>query len=964
MLVASGAAVALASATVVALRRSSHDPVRPGSTFTALGEPIRSELAYKVDTLPNGLRYYVSAHRSASKRTELRLIVDAGSVQEEEDERGLAHAVEHMVFRGTRSFPNEAIERYFDRIGMRRGDDVNATTSFDDTQFRMSVPSARAGAVDTALAMLASMARDASFDSADASREAGVLFEEWRGSLDADSRLTDARRPLLYAGTPYAARPVIGDTAVLRRFDRRAMRHFYDAWYRPELMAVIVVGAFKPTEVEAMIRRHFAGIRGVGPRRARPARPKIVATAAPRALVVPDAEIGNSSVSIWLPTVRQQYATRGDYRASMIASLWRDALQARLTDAEFDAHSPLADIDVDRRSLARDISADVVSVTAMQGQTLRALDAAAAEMKALGNEGPGAAELEERIRAIQREARVDAEGGDDNADIANELVDLFLTGNAVFTSNTAYELARDVLPTITADDVRAFAKSRTALGGAVVVVATAAEDSAALVPADSIVTRVRMARARPPRARHASGDVRDLLASDPTPGRIVSERPIPAIGAYQWTLSNGMRVLVKPTAFTFDNIELRAIAPGGASLASDEEYPSAWLADAIIGETGVGSIPAPRLKRWLGSTSISLAPTVTDDGITLDGHTAHADLDAFFELLHLYLTSPRRDTVAFRRYRARSESFVRDRARDPAMIFRDSVVAALGGGDPRAMRFGAQFHRRAQLDAALDFWSDRTKNGANFIVAIAGDFTLARIRPLVERYLASLPRGTTEHPRDRGFVNVRGARHDLTVRGVERARTAIGFVAPLEETSANVTALQLVRDLIERTLNERLREQMGGTYDVDVTLAIDVVPPSKYAITIEFESAPGRANSLAKAVLEGLRDLHRSGPDSVVFRAAREARVRDFDDRAENNEYWVSELTSHARFGWSLPDIATHAEAAGAVSLADARRACARFVSAGDYVRVTMRPREAAPNAREGLLPRRPLPRGSDGSSR
>lgn len=944
LLVAGGTAAAIVAATVASFRQDLHGHVRFDPTARPLNEPIQSELAYKVDTLPNGLRYFVSAHASWTKRTELRLIVDAGSVQEEEDQRGLAHAVEHMVFRGTRSFPNGAIDRYFDRIGMRRGDDVNGTTSFDDTQYRMSVPSAREGAVDTALAMLASMARDATFDSTDASREAGVLLEEWRGSLDADARLTDARRPLLYAGTPYVARPVIGDTAVLHRFDLRAMRRFYDAWYRPELMGVVVVGEFKTTEVEAMIRRHFAGIRGVGPRRQRPVPPKAVATAAPRAIVVHDAEIGNSSVDIWLPTVRQQYTTHADYRASMIASLWRDALHARLADAELDAHSPLADVSVDRRALARDISADVVSVTAMHGQTLRALDVAAAEMAALASEGPNPAELAERIRAVQRATREDAEAGDDNADIASQLVDLFLTGNAVFTSNTSYELARDVLPTITAADVRAFAKSHpAALGGAVVVVATPADDPAGVLPADSIVARVRATRTHTPRARDALADVPELLESNPTPGRIVAEQQVSAIGTYQWTLSNGMRVFLKPTAFTFDKIEIRAFAPGGASLASDESYPSAYLADAIIGEAGVGRIPAPRLSRWLASTSISLAPTVTDDGIALDGHTAHADLEAFFELAHLYLTSPRRDTVAFRRYRARVESLVRDRARDPEVVFRDSVVAALSGGNPRALRSGAPFYRRAQLDDALDFWSSRTSNGSNFIVAIAGDFTLARVRPLVERYLASIPRGRTERPRDRGPLDVTRVRHELTAHGVEKTRTAIGFIAPFEETSDNFIALQFVRDLIARTLTERLREQMGGTYDVDVSLALDVVPPSNYTITVEFESAPRRANALADAVLEGLRELRRSGPDDEVFRAAREARVRDFDESAEDNQYWVSELTSHARFGWPLPDIATHPEEAAALTLSDAQQACARYIPAGEYTRVTMRPEPARP---------------------
>jgi len=910
-----------------------------GSSPAALEQPIAPALRYALDSLPNGLRYYVCAHASSAERTELRLVVDAGSMQESLDQRGLAHAVEHMVFRGTRTFPHGAIDRYFDAIGMRLGDDVNATTSLDDTQYRMSVPTERAGALDTALGMLASIANEVSFDSADARREAGVLFEEWRSSRDADTRVVDARNSLLYSGTAYAERPVVGDTGVLRRFDLRAMRSYYETWYRPELMAVVVVGDFDADEVEAMVKRHFAPVVGHGFRRSRPTRPVAIASRPMRASVVADAEAQTSWISLWHLTSRDRYITRADYRVAAIAWLWRKILGGRLEDDALDAASPLAFVDVDHRVMARNLTADVVSVTAMKGQTLPALDVTVAEINELANGGPTATELEQHVRGIVRRARDQAQDGDRNAALAAEFTDHFLTGNAVFTSRIAYELARDILPTITVGDIRRFARTRAADSGNVVVIAATSDDTAAMLPPDAVAARVRSAHGKRRLQSREALDVTRLLATKPTSGRIVAERAIPDVHAYEWTLSNGMRVLVKPTSFTFDEIRLRAVARGGASLASDEAYASAYLADAIIQETGVGGIPAPRLRRWLGATSIAISPTVTDEAISLDGTTAPGDVEAFFQLLQLYLTSPRRDTVAFRRYQARMASVAQDRGRDPDAVFRDSVIAAFAGGNPRAMRSGAPFYRKARLDDALDFWTRRTSNGAGLTVAIVGDFTLARMRPLVERYLASIPRGVSEPQPVRRPATVAGGVHlDVTSGIVDRARTAIGFSAPFELSNKTLNALTLVREVVARTLRERLRDEMGGTYEVDVALDIDDTPLPRYTMRIEFESAPSRVDALAAVAIDELKALHRSGPTAAQFSGAREARVRDFDGRIEDNAYWVAELTFHALHDWPLAGIAAHRHEIESMSLGDVRQACATYIPGGSYVRLTMRP--------------------------
>ena len=233
-------------------------------------------------------------------------------------------------------------------------------------------------------------------------------------------------------------------------------------------------------------------------------------------------------------------------------------------------------------------------------------------------------------------------------------------------------------------------------------------------------------------------------------------------------------------------------------------------------------------------------------------------------------------------------------------------------------------------------------NGSDFVVAIAGDFTLARIRPLVERYLGSIPRGVSEQPRERGLPLVtKGERHEVDAGVVDRARTVIGFTGPFTLTNQNLNALGAVREVISRALSQRIREQMGGTYEVSVSLAVETVPPTRYTMTIDFESAPERMETLAAAAVDELERLHRVGPTDAQFQATREARVRDFDGRVEDNAYWVDELTFHAVHGWPLAGIGTHSREAEAMTLKDMRLACARYIPPNNYVRVTMRPRSA-----------------------
>ena len=939
------AGMVLLLAVLLAILRDRRQPPAccPGAQPARLDDSIASPPNVRTDTLANGLRYYVYANPGPGRRAELRLVVNAGSVLEDDDQRGLAHMIEHLAIRGTRQFPGSSFESYLESIGMRRGSGINATTSLDETIYRVTVPIDRPGAIDTSLAMLAGIANGVRFDRVDGRREGQVVIEEWRSERDFYQRVADSRQALLFAGTPYASRPVIGDTAILRRFDVDAMRRFYTTWYRPELMAVVVVGDFDSDEIEGLVKKRFAAIpRSASPRR----RPPPGTPTAPnvlRASVFTDPEASTTRIGFWYPHPPQRYVLRSDYRHALVAALWRNILRARLEDASAEAESPISAASVERRSLARSLDAYVVGAVAMTEQAPAAAERVAVEIERLARYGASSSEVSERATAFVQAARAATEDGEASADVAASLADHFLSGDAAITNRTAYELSRDLLPTISATDVTAFARRHAVDSGAVLIAAATTDDSIASLSPDALVARMRTAIRRPTAPPRVEPNAARLLDVGVKPGRVAAQEADPEVRAFVWRLSNGMRVILKPTRFSFDEIRVRAVAPGGASLAPDADYASAFLSDVIIQETGVGGLSGLRLARWLETTSISMTPTVSNDAVTIDGSTRPRDLEAFFQLLHLYFTAPRFDTVAFRRYRDRARSAVRDRARDPDAVFTDTLAAVLARAYPSGRRDTDSLLDQARLTTAIDFWKRRVSNAAGVTTVITGDFTLDGIRPLVERYLASLPPGTPEQPRAVGSRPPPGPTQVELTSGIGgSARAAIGFSGPFGVTYQEIDALSDVRDLIELAVEERLRETLGATYYVSVGLETAAAPPARYTITVDFESSPERIDALAAAAAAELARLHRTGPTESEFLRTRAARARDYDGELTSNAYWLSELSSHARFGWPLAPIAQHAGDVERLSIADLREACGRYIPESGFVRVIMRPRRDA----------------------
>jgi zinc protease len=906
----------------------------------SLDAPATLDPAIRTDTLPNGLRYYIRSNDHPEERAELRLVVKAGAVLEDEDQHGLAHAVEHMAFRGTTRFPGRAIDEYLQSVGMRLGEDLNAFTGYDETTYDLTIPTDRRVLIDSGLTILADWAHAVTFDSTQARLEGSIVFEEWRSRRGAGQRLSDARDTVLLRGTRYAGRRIIGDTATLRRFDVGAMRRFYRDWYRPDLMAVIAVGDFDAVAVEKLLRRRFAEI----PRSAVARPTPDVGTRredGERISFLTDPEVAATRVAFWFPRTPNAVKTGGDFRRRLVERMGRIILHDRLEREAERAGSPLLSAGVSLRQPVRPVEAHVVGAVVADRRTAEGLATIAGVIGRLRRFGPRPSELAHARENLLDERR-EALSGVESADIADALVEHYLGGDPVQRAATEYTWTDRLLQGIGAREVAAFVDGLAAERAPTIVITTASHGS-----------RAGQSRALLAAVDSAAADVADeqpdslaslaLMKRLPTPGVVASRRMLTKIDTHEWTLANGMRVLLKPTLFGDDEVSIRVAAPGGASLASKEDYPSAYMADNVIEATGAGDLSGGDISRLLDERSFSVSPTVTDERIEVSASGRRRDLEAMMQLTHLYFTTPREDADVFRRYRERLAAYARNRAEDPDEVFDDSVSATLRPGDLRGLHGTRGFVDAVDMEKAMHFWRARTANASNFTAVIVGDFELWQVSPLVERYLASLPAGSAERPGDVGLGRITSTVQRTIWRGVEpTAQIRILFGDRLPTTLESDAELDAVRDLLDLALQSRIREQLGGTYSVSVGVERRLGGEPSYTFTVDFTTAPEHVDSLASATLAEIDRLRTRGPTESEARKLREAAIRHDGDDEHGNSYWAGELIWHSLSGWSVESIADHAEDAERISVEMLKAASARYLDARRFVRVTRLP-ESAP---------------------
>ena len=920
---------------------------RPGTPALSATLPVDPKV--RTGTLPNGIRYYIRQNRKPEKRAELRLVVNAGSILETDEQLGLAHFVEHTAFNGTTHFAKNDLVKYLQSIGVRFGADLNAYTGFDETVYILPIPTDTARIVDEAFTILEDWAHGQVFDSTEVVNERGVVREEWRLGKGAGDRMLHEWLPIALRGSKYAERLPIGNEQSIMSATPSRLRSFYKTWYRPDLEAVIAVGDFDPAQIEAQIRKHFASIPKAVNAPKRLSAP-VPSNRDPLIAIASDKEATGSDVDLMFKLPVEKTRTVGDYRRDLTERLYLAMLNNRLEEIAQKPDAPFLGADASKGSfVGRTTDAFTLSANVKDGSIARGLEALLAEAKRVDEFGFLQSELnrakENMLRGYER-AYAERDKTQ-SAAFVQEYIGNYLTGEPIPGIAYEYRLAQQLVPTIKLPDVNKLASGWITDSNRVIIAQSPQNDSVKIpTRAELLAVFDRAAREHVTAyTENVSGEA--LLDGAPAPGTIVSGRTIPNVGVTVWTLSNGARVLVKPTDFKADEVLFGASSPGGTSLAPDSNYLSAALASQIASLSGLGKFSLIDLGKKLAGKVASVTPAIAATSEGLNGRASPKDLETLFQLVYLSFTSPRLDTAAFQAFKNQVAPFLANRGADPDQVFSDTVSWTMAQHNFRARPFTPAIFAEVNPDSAIAFYRNRFADASDFTFAIVGNVDTVALKPLVERYLASLPAiHRAETFRDNGGSPPTGVVDKVVHKGVEpKANTIIEFTGACRYAPETRFEMRALVELFQIKLNETLREQLGGAYSPSVGGSCARTPRQAYSLVVQFNSAPENVDKLSKSVFSLIDSLKSNGPSASDVEKVKEQLTRAREVEVKQNGYWLVNLIGRDQAGEDVGGLLDVYDAmVKSLTGAQIQQAAAKYFNEHNYARFVLLPESPKTN--------------------
>lgn len=918
------------------------------------GDTLPVDPRVHTGVLANGLTYILRQNSQPKNRAELRLVVNAGSVMEADDQKGLAHFLEHMLFNGTCHFPKQGIKDFLESNGMRFGADLNAATGFDDTTYILRIPLDDPKVLDTGLNVLVDWASCATLDPVEMNRERGVIVEEHRvRDLNAQGRIDDQLYPALLAGSQYAQRLPIGDMNIVQNASVDTLRRFYNTWYRPDLMAVVAVGDFDVAQVEQMVRAKFSAIPA---RKDAPPRPtfKVPDFAGTRSLVASDPENPITFVQLYAKRPPEAFGTVALYRQILVQDLFFNMLNGRYADLIQAGNAPFSAADAGPNDIVHTLSADVVEAQTTETNTLPALETLMTEVERVRRFGFTTTELTQ-AKNILLEGYRRAYNNRDTADttsLVEEYIRHFLTGEDIPGIAIEYQLANQLAPQITLQEVN---QAVTAVASADnrLLFAVTPQKAGLTPPTEAQLMAVLNKVAAEQLAPFAEQAVPTQLMTDiPQPAAVVSQTSISALGVTVLKLANGVTVLMKPTTFKTDEVLFSGVGRGGSSLVADADVPAARLAGSIVGNSGVGKLSPIELGQLLNGKSVSVSPSIRELSQRFDGSAAPRDLETALQLVYLYVTQPRLDENTVKAVKDAAAADLANRDLAPESALQDTLTK-LEYGD--SVRWNPVLPLAAiqGLDAnrAFQIYKERFADMSGFTFTFVGNFDVAQLTGLAQRYLGTLPgKGGASAWRDFMPAAPQGVQQRELFKGNEdRAVAQIVFLGAFGATPDEQIQLKLIRDVLQSRLLAELRQKLSATYSPGVSTRVDLWPETRYAVGINFTDQPTRTKELLTATFAQITDLRANGPTATELATAKEQEKRSHEGELRQNSYWLNTLTNYGIDPQQDPGVALGLDARiDQVSAADLQAAARQFLKADQYVQVVLYPAAMQPPPSSG----------------
>lgn len=845
--------------------------------------------------LDNGLRYLIRDNDNPGGRVEMRLVVDAGSVLEDDTQDGGAHFLEHMLFNGTEEFPENELIAVLRGFGAGFGADVNAYTDYDETVYQLTMPTASADVVDTGLDVLAQWLSAATIEQAQVEAERGIVLDEWRGSQSSSSgRIFDTLETLFLAGTDYDGKDPIGTDVAISSMDSDPLRRFYDDWYRPDLTGVVVVGDIDPGEIEQGIAERFGPI---GSRGASPERPvySVEPGSQARVEVLADPDVAEGIAQVTLPLASVTDATESpeaEIQGTVLDALAFDIIATRLSNDALRGEAPFDDAWVDSSSIVRGMDAPEIAVSA-DGSALEAsTQAIFDEYERVRRYGFSQTEVDRAV-ASQRavaDSRYEARESRQDADFAEEYVDHLLAGEPIPTADVSNDLIQTILDRATPETVAYGFVHRLAESAAHMMVVVPANEAGELPPPDAFLAQAASMRDRDLNPREELSGIEGDLMAAPEPIAEIDAGPLTDQGIPQFidplilSFENGVEVSLNPTTIVEGQFEVEGRSPGGLAVLDDADVAAAGAAGAVVAQSGVATYDAVALEAFLADKDVFIRTGIDIFTEGLYGTASTSDAEVLFQLIHLSMTQPRVDPIALDQYLDDELPYAADPSIDPGYAEFSALFDARYD-DPRYMLPTVDSLNSVTVDDIERVVRDRFGDASDFSFAFSGDFDVDEMIELSRRYLGTLPSTGRVEPVNYAEPAPPTGVIEREVRAGEGEQASVSFLFTGPGTPArhDDVAAMIVQEVVTSRLTDTVREELGDSYSPFALVQTTGGATPLVETYISNTTGVELVDEVSLAVLAVLDDLRTNGATGDEVDVAREV-IRQQVDLFSNDQ--------------------------------------------------------------------------------
>ncbi|WP_300978624.1 pitrilysin family protein [Flavobacterium sp.] len=907
------------------------------------GQAIPFDPNVKTGKLDNGLTYYIKKNAKPEKKVDLRLVVNAGSILEDDDQQGLAHFMEHMCFNGTKRFPKNQLVDYLQSIGVKFGQHLNAYTSFDETVYFLPIPSDNPEKLEKGFQILEDWAFNTVLTPEEIDKERGVVLEEYRLGLGAQKRMMGRYLPKMMYNSKYANRLPIGQKEILEKFKYETLTRFYKDWYRPNLMSVIVVGDIDVAEMEKKIKEHFSAYKNPANEKVRNVfevpnhKETFVA-------VESDKEASNTQVQLVYKDydAPKKITTIGDFRSYLVEGLFTTLLNNRLEELTNSATPPFTfGYSYYGGTYARTKKAYQSVAMMAEDKQLSALKVLVTENERARKFGFTSGELD-RAKAdflAQIEKNYNDRTKTDSENFVEEIQLNFLEQEPLPGIEWTFETMKKILPTIALADVNGFIKNYIKEDNRVVVFTGPQKDNLKKVTEQEVLETLKVNEAdlKPYEDKAVATS---LLRKEAKAGTVVKREANATLGTKTLVLSNGVKVVYKTTDFKNDEVLFEAVSLGGSNLYSNEVMKKVQFANGALAEAGFSGLKLNDINKFMTGKIARVNPYIGQTTEGLRGNTTPKDLEYLFQMVHAYFTDLNFDPEAFEGFKQKQASFFKNMASQPQYYFQQEFYTYLNKENPRFNGIMPTDKSWAETDykLAYDKYKERFANAADFEFFFVGNVDDKTIEAFATKYLASLPTtAAKEKTVDLGYRMLKGDLKKVVNKGTDpKSNVNIMFYGEAKYSPKEALAIEALGEVLTIKLIEQLRESESGVYGVSARGSMNKVPYGSYNFTINFPCGPDNAEKLTASALNELQKIITNGPEEKDVAKYKEGELADYRKDSKENRFWLTNFTRSFLYG-SNPENALKYEAeVNAITAKDIQEVAKKYLTKDKVIGMLM----------------------------